>query len=364
VGRILKRIFITLGVALVLVALLLLRLLNAGGAFDRIAYHALAGCAPQPLPGSAEDLEVDHATGIAYLSVLDRRAARTGADVAGTVLALDLSRSGAPPLPAIADAPPGFRPHGLSLWARGDGPRRLFVVNHPRDAQEHEQQTIEVFEQAADRLFHHVRTVRDPLFVHPNDLAAVGPEQFYVANDSGAHSGFTRLLEFLLRPGWSDVVYYDGAHASVAVSGRAMANGVAASADGLRLYVAETAARQVLIFDRDTENGSLYWSGLVELPGGPDNIDLAEDGSLWVAAHPNLWALLRYLFAAKPAPTMILRMTAPVSGFNKPQRIYVNDGTEISAASVGVAYRGRLVIGSVMDRKLLICPLPPVSGSN
>jgi len=364
VGRILKRIFIVLGAVVVVLALLFLHAFYAGGAFKSITYHALADCSAESLPGAAEDLAIDHANGTAYLSVFDRRAAMHDSSVTGTILKLDVNRPGAHPVPALADAPPGFRPHGLSLWLEGDGPKRLFVVNHALDAQGHEQQSVEVFEEAADQLFHHVKTVRDPLFVHPNDIAAVGRNQFYLANDSGAHNALTRLIEFLFQPGWSDILYYDGAHASVVVSGRAMGNGVMASADGLKLFIAETAAQQILVFDRDTETGKLYWSGRVGLPGGADNLDLAEDGSLWVAVHPNLWALVRNLFASSPAPTMILRMPAPVSGFNKPEPIYVNDGTQISAGSIGAAYRGRLFIGSVTDKKLLTCPLPASSAAH
>jgi hypothetical protein len=115
VGRILKRIFIVLGGALLVLALLVLHTFYAGGAFTSVRYHALAGCTFAPLPGAAEDLQIDHATGIAYLSVFDRRAAMHDAHATGTILKLDLNHPGAHPVPALADAPPGFRPHGLSL---------------------------------------------------------------------------------------------------------------------------------------------------------------------------------------------------------------------------------------------------------
>jgi arylesterase/paraoxonase len=358
-GKILKPVFIGLAVLIVVVAAVALRFLNVTGGFNTLNYRSIASCNALALPGAAEDIQVDHASGIAYLSVFDRRTALHDSQIVGTILKLDLNQPNAAPQPATAGDPPGFRPHGLSLWAHADEPKRLFVVNHPLDAAGHEQQTVEIFEQQADQLFHHVKTVSDALFVHPNDLAAVGPEQFYAANDSGAHNGFTRMIEFLFQPGWSTVVYYDGTKAAIAVSGRAMANGVMASADGLKLYLAETAGRQVLIFDRDTQTGSLYWSGLIEVPGGPDNLDLAEDGSLWVAAHPNTWAVMQHVRSGKPAPTMILRLASPVGGFTKPESVYVNDGTQISVGSVGASYRGRLLIGSFMDKQLLTCPLLP-----
>lgn len=358
-GRILKRALVGLGVVFAVVGMVVLHFLYVTGAFDTLKDLPIAGCSARALPGAAEDIEVDHSSGVAYLSVLDRRAMLHDKHVVGTILKLDLNRPDADLKPATAEDPPGFRPHGVSLWAHGDGPRRLFVVNHPLDAAGREQQTVEIFEEHADQLFHHLKTLRDALFLHPNDIAAVSAEHFYVANDTGAHNAFTRMIEFLFQPGWSTVVYFDGTQGAVAVDGRALANGVTASADGLKLYVAETAERQVLIFDRDPETGALYWSGLIAVPGGPDNLDLAEDGSLWVAAHPDTWAVMRHIAKSKPAPTMILRLAAPVNGFTKPEPVYVNDGTQISVGSVGASFRGRLLIGSFTDRYLLNCPLTP-----
>jgi len=354
----LMRLSLVLGAALLVAALGALQYLSARDAFARIQPRAIAGCMAQPLSGSAEDLAIDRATGLAYLSVLDRRAARDEPLRTGTIMKLDLNQPGAQPLPATVGDPPGFRPQGLSLWSHAPDPLRLFVANRPLDAEGREEQTIEVFEEQPDGRLHYQKTVRDALFVHPSDLAAVGPDQFYLSNDSGAHNALARAVEALFQLGWSDVVYYDGAHASVAVSERKSGAGVTVSPDGLRLYFAEADARQVLIFDRDTETGSLFWSGLIELAGAPDKLDIGADGSLWAAVQPNRWAAMRNLSSASPAPTMILRMPAPVNGFVKPQPVYVNGGGEFSAGSVGTAYAGRLFIGSVTEKKLLICPLP------
>jgi len=354
----LMRLSLVLGAALLVAALGALQYLSARDAFARIQPRAIAGCMAQPLSGSAEDLAIDRATGLAYLSVLDRRAARDEPLRTGTIMKLDLNQPGAQPLPATVGDPPGFRPQGLSLWSHAPDPLRLFVANRPLDAEGREEQTIEVFEEQPDGLLHYQKTVRDALFVHPSDLAAVGPDQFYLSNDSGAHNALARAVEALFQRGWSDVVYYDGAHASVAVSERKSGAGVTVSPDGLRLYFAEADARQVLIFDRDTETGSLFWSGLIELAGAPDKLDIGADGSLWAAVQPNRWAAMRNLSSASSAPTMILRMPAPVNGFVKPQLVYVNGGGEFSAGSVGTVYAGRIFVGSVTEKKLLICPLP------
>jgi hypothetical protein len=55
---------------------------------------------------------------------------------------------------------------------------------------------------------------------------------------------------------------------------------------------------------------------------------------------------------------MILKMAAPVNGFVKPQPIYVNDGREFSAGSIATVHGGRLMIGSITEKRLLVCPLP------
>ena len=54
--------------------------------------------------------------------------------------------------------------------------------------------TIEKFLLQDDQLVHQ-KTVADPALVSPNDLAAVGPEQFYVTNDHRYQGGFKRFVE-------------------------------------------------------------------------------------------------------------------------------------------------------------------------
>ena len=52
--------------------------------------------------------------------------------------------------------------------------------------------TIEIFLLQDDQLVHQ-KTVSDPALVSPNDLVAVGPEQFYVTNDHRYPGGFKRF---------------------------------------------------------------------------------------------------------------------------------------------------------------------------
>jgi hypothetical protein len=345
------------GALLVVAAIVLLRLLTANGAFAVVRTQALANCTSTPLAGPVTDLEVNRATGIAYVGVFDSAAAADDPLLNGTILKLELNRPGAQPVSAIADAPRSFRPQGLSLWAHADEPTRLFVVNRPLDKQSDELETVEIFEEQADGLFHHVKTVTDPLFIHPNDVAAVGAEQFYLTNDRGARNFLTRAVEAVVRPGWSNVLYYDGAHASIALSDRVFATAITISADGLRLYLAEAGARELLIFDRDTLTGSLYWSSLIEVAGAPARLDIAEDGALWATVQPNTWALNRSFGSGRVAPTVIVRFKAPVNGFSRAETVYANDGHEFSGGMAAVARAGRMIAGSVTEKRLFSCPV-------
>ena len=354
----LKRISMCGGAVLAVAALVMLRLLTASGAFAGVRPQPLANCNSTALTGPVADIEVDRASGVAYLAVFDGAAAREDPLLNGTILKLDLNRPDAQPVAAIADAPRSFRPQGLSLWIHADDPARLFVVSRPLDNHSDELETVEIFEQQADGLFHHLKSVTDPLFVHPDDVAAVGAEQFYLTNDRGAGNFLARAVEAVVRPGWSNVLYYDGAHASIAVSDRVFATGITVSADGLRLYLAEAGARELLIFDRDTLTGSLYWSSLIEVAGAPGKLDIAEDGALWAAVQPNTWALNRSIGSARVAPTVILRFKAPVNGFTKAESVYADDGHGFSGGMAAVAHHGRLFVGSVTEKRLFSCPVP------
>lgn len=70
-------------------------------------------------------------------------------------------------------------------------------------------------------------------------------------------------------------------------SGLGVPNGMAFSQDGATLYVIDTLARTLLAYRADIDTGSLSEPAIVSdflgLPGEPDGMAVAPDGSLWVA---------------------------------------------------------------------------------
>jgi hypothetical protein len=57
----------------------------------------------------------------------------------------------------------------------------------------------------------------------------------------------------------------------------------------------------------------------------------------------------------KSSPSQILRITAKDKGDYKIDEIYLNDGKQISAASVAAPLKGGFIVGQVFDDHILIC---------
>jgi arylesterase/paraoxonase len=356
----LKSLMFLLGSVVLLIGAGTLWFLNRGGAFRELKPHFAGICEALELPGSGEDIQVDRARGYAYVSLLDRQRAMKGEAVEGTIARIDLNASPLVAVSAIDKVPAGFHPHGLSLFIEPDGTRHIFVINHPARRGE-EPEAVEHFVEAAPGNFTHAETFRDPRLTSPNDLVAVGPHQFFVANDK-PDGGALRALLQQLGYGSSPLVFFDGANARTVAADIASGGGINVSPDYKRLYVSETAGRRIRVFQRRNDRGSVNEMARVPLETAPDNIDVAEDGSLWVTGHANVLALIRHFISGHPAPSQTWRVELDDNGTAKDiSERYLDDGTNISAGSVGATYRQMLLVGSITAKRIMICRADPVS---
>ncbi len=337
------------------IAIVVLDFLWYSGQFRTLTPHFAGSCAAVPLQASAEDIQIDRPRGVAYLSYLDRRAQIAGKPVLGTVMLLDLSLPEPRPRSALTTEPANFRPHGMSLYRAGDGSQRLFVISHPPDAPHR----IEIFEQSPTGAFAPVRSITDPLLVAPDAVLAVGPNQFYVINNSGAHSNLGRALEILFRRGLSTLLFFDGEKFRIVDNGIKSGAGIALSLDGARIYVGETADKRLRVYSRKPASGDVSLVDTIDLGSAPANINVAGDGSIWVAAHANMLALYRHFRdRAVRVPTQIFRLQDGGSGPAQLTEVYLNDGGQISAGSVAAASGNELLIGSITEHKILRCRIP------
>ena len=186
----------------------------------------------------------------------------------------------------------------------------------------------------------------------PNDVVAVDKDKFYVTNDHGTRGGIMRTLEDYLLIPWSYILYYNGQTFTKVRDGINYANGINISNDHSKLYVACVTGRELLSF-KIKEDGSLSLADRLNLKTGIDNIDVDEDGNLWIGAHPKLLAFVAHADdSTKHSPSQALKLTPSGNSFAA-EEIFLDDGKMISGSSVAVRYKNEVFVGVVFERKLL-----------
>ena len=304
------------------------------------------------LPG-VEDITIDQTTGIAFLSSDDRWAnILHKKPVKGALYSLNLNDAIPQPINLTIDFPqPDFHPHGISLFTTEDGRKIIFVVNH----RDNNQDAIEIFEYKNDSLQHR-ESITDKLIISPNDVVGTGERKFYFTNDHNEKASTWRYIKDLLTIGTGNVGYFDGQDVrSTLQEGILYANGINISNDGNQLYVASPSAQKILLYHRDIASGALTKSGEIDINTGVDNIELDADGNLWVGCHPQLLKFLSHANdEAALAPSEIIQLKNLGKGKFEQSTVYLNDGTEISASSVGAVYKNKLLIGPVFQRHFLL----------
>lgn len=349
-----KPLFLALTLVVLVIAVPGFELLRFGGAFRAVEPRFDGECRDIALAGSSEDIQVDRDRGIAYLSLLDRDTRTSAASGNGTVMLLDLNIAEPAPRAAMSYDPQGFRPHGLSLLKQPGQPARLFAISHPA----HGVHAVEISEQDTGGSFVPRETVRDPAFVNPNAVAAVGPKQFYLVNDRPAQGKWRERLDMLTRAGKATLVFHDGEKARVLVDDLAWPAGLALSPDGAHLYVGEALAKSLRVYRRQSD-GTLTLERTVALDASPDNLSVDADGLVWIATHPRLLRFLAHMRdPAERAPTQVLRFDPrrPDAGA---VQVFADDGARISAGTVAAPWRDEFLVGALLDKKVLICKPNP-----
>lgn len=333
-------------IALILLVAVLFALVVVDGGFGSVTPRFEGTCRELPVEGSTEDVRLDE-RGVAYVSTQDR--ANQGR---GTIMLVDLNAAAPRPRAALTQSPELY-PLGLSLYTSPEGVRRLFVIDRRPDGKHN----VAIFEQTVTGAFALVESVPGGSFISsPNAIVAVGPRQFYVVNDLGSRSASARLLELLFSRPRAYLTYFDGTGKRIVADRLRMGVGLTASPDGKQLYVSEFRAKRIRVFERDATSGELQPRETLDLPAPPDNLHFDSHGRLLIAVHPKVLTLMRAMRNPdRRAPTQILRFDPRAPESSRITEILADDGARLSAGSVAVSYRQRLLIGSVADRKLLLC---------
>jgi arylesterase / paraoxonase len=346
-----KMMWIIGGAVLAVIVAFVLKTFYDAGEFKTIVRHTSGPC--QTVGGvlSSEDITIHPQTGMAFISSDDRRPwFQGGKGQQGAILGYDLTASSPVLVDLTVDFQKEFHPHGIGLFVDKAGATSLFVVNHNQKGH-----VVEIFDLEQGKLMHR-KSIQDRLMISPNDVIPVGRETFYVTNDHGSGSRWGRMLEDYLQLARSNVLYYDGKTFRKVAGDLAYANGINKSTDGKIIYVAATVGKTVVVYDRDEATGNLSFRSEIPLGTGPDNIETAGDGSLWIGAHPKLLTFVKY--AKDPnrlSPSQVLRVNPDEGPPTQLTEIYLTDGRPLSGSSVAAVFEDKLLIGSVFDDRFLVC---------
>ena len=290
----------------------------------------------------AEDFTISYEDGFMIISQDDRAGRRDGSPSQGHLYVLDLDSGDFQPKKLTGNYKLPFYPHGISLLKLDSAHYQILVVNHARG------QTIEKFELFGTDSLIYIATYRDDSMISPNDVVALDKESFYFTNDHGYTSYWGRMAENYLGLAVSNVVFYDGKYREVA-DGISYANGINISKDRSQLLVASPRSFSLRYYNIEG-NGDLSYERSMDVGSGIDNIELDEEGNLWIGSHPSLLAFTSYAVGKKEtAPSEVIKVTG-----DQVESLYENDGELVSASSVASPYRDLLFIGTVMDDKLVV----------
>jgi len=351
----LSRRIATVAAAVVLVGAvgLILRTLDAMGLFTE--GQSPVPCQAARMIGNAsdtQDMQYDPASNTVFIAAASRRTGASSSQDGLYVYTPGVSRAPA----RLAGTPADFHPRGISLFRSADGSLALIAINYP----ERGIPGIDVFDvnSGARVQLHERESVSGDLLVSPTAVVAVDKDRFYVTNEHTSRSSFALALERYLVLPWANVVYFDGASFRVVAKGLTGAGGIGKSSDGSHVYVAETTGREIQSYARDAFSGDLSAAGSLQINSRLANISVAPKGNLFVAGHPSLFKLSRYLGNPhKPSPSEVFRVLVDTHG-SPVSAALIYGGINVAAASVAIAARDRLLIGSAFGPKILTCALP------
>ena len=237
-----------------------------------------------------------------------------------------------------------FHPHGIDYYSGKEGDY-LFVVNHKKSFD-----TIIIFKVIGDTL-ELFKEIKDPLIANGNDIVAINLNQFYLTRDHLFQNHYLRLLEDFSRIGLGKLLFYNNGKVEIISEGLKFANGLAFDREKNRLYMAEMLAKKIHQFDTSNFKKPkllIKW----DVNGAPDNM-FVNKNFLYVASHNKLFDLvLHQVDGKKKSPSSIYEFNKE-SGSSK--LIYSNKGGEISASSIAVPHGNKMYLGTIFNKKFLVC---------
>ena len=242
-----------------------------------------------------------------------------------------------------------FHPHGFDLVKTSEGEILLYCVSHNAEKKEH---SILIYYVLPGHL-EFKEKMDSPLLVSPNDVTANCDGEIFVTNDAHKHGS---NLEHILKLRSSNVVCY---HPSTkkwnVVAGKyCYPNGIAINhcpSDYVLLSTTRTNKLYKLQYHGNKKGR--YSSKTIAKLKSLDNITFLNDKEILVTAHLRMLAVIKHFKDPKNlSPTVVYKVNI-VTG--KYKAVYSNDGSDISAGSTALYYKGKLYISQIFEPFLLKC---------
>lgn len=323
-------------------------ILNSTG-FFRTVENKFSGQLVRSVPiAGVEDLTVDGDDKFAIFISYDRAAERDGKDFETGVYFMDLSNNTFEPRLISQDFDKPFLPHGISLLQIDSSHHKLFVVNHGGG------ESIEIFDLYKRDSLVHFRTIKNDLIYSPNDVVAVAEDEFYVTNDTYFTSTFGKTIENYLGLARCETIHAKGNKFKVVNDNLAYANGINYDKDRELIYIAAVRSFSVNVFKRKS-HGDLRFIETIDCGTGVDNIEIGPEGALWIGCHPNLLAFKSYQKGrSEIAPSELIKIKYYGEGDYDLESFYVNDGSQMSGATIAAPYKDLILTGNVMDERFIV----------
>jgi arylesterase/paraoxonase len=295
----------------------------------------------------AEDITLSRTDSFALISSTNRMAFPPLEEEKGGLYFLDLKNTDYDPILLTQSFNAPFAPHGISLFKK-DSSYQVLAINHTLQGH-----SIEQFELLGKQL-NHIKTLKHPSMISPNDVVIIDEDRFYFTNDHGYTKGFGKFLEEYAGLAFSNVVFFDGTDYQEVAGGIAYANGINFDRNRNLLYVASPRKFLVKVYSMQAD-GSLSFIEDIPCGTGVDNIELNEEGNLWIGSHPNLLRFSAYAKGKKEtSPSEIIKIIYRSAGDYSVEKVYVEEGLEMSASTVAATFGNQIFVGNVMDDKILV----------
>lgn len=296
------------------------------------------------LPG-AEDISIVDDFAI-ISSTARNKFPNTKQEIGGLYL-LDLKSTEYKPIHLTKNFAKPFAPHGISIYKQ-DNIYTIAAINHTKEGE-----FIEIF-QLINKELTHLKTLQNELIFSPNDIVLLDENKFYFTNDHKYKDGFPRLAEDYLGLAVSSVVYFDGKNYKQVADGIAYANGINLDKKRNLLFVASPRGFLIKVYKKNTDN-SITFIEDIDCKTGVDNIEFDAKGNLWIGAHPNLMHFASYAKGDEEiSPSEIIKINYKEKGTYIIEQVYMEDGSKMSASTVAATFENLILLGNVMDDKLLI----------